>query len=163
MEPERAKDDLDLEKLVVNLAGLSDQEIEQKGRDLFNRLYMTTNQRGIHKAHDGEAVYFWKRRFDHAFYEPTNWRESGTKTVIAKARVARIKWIAEMIAGKVPDSECWLIPEPGNPSKRLYVSFAKGYLVWLEPYNEGWKFSTAYNARREKIRTYTKRMGAKRI
>ncbi|HEX8071767.1 MAG TPA: hypothetical protein VF546_17585 [Pyrinomonadaceae bacterium] len=159
MEAKRVRGTQDLDRLLVKLDGLSDLEIEQKGRDLYNRLYMTSNQSGVFQAHDGEKVYFWKRRFNHAFFV------SPQKLKIDKARVERIKWIAEFIAGNEPSSECWLIPEPGNPTKRLYASFARGYLVWLErrATTDDWKFSTAYNARGEKIRSYVKRKGAKRI
>jgi hypothetical protein len=69
-----------------------------------------------------------------------------------------------MIAGNVADSECWHIPQEDGSTQRLYASFTKGYVVWLEPRdNGGWTFSTAYNVEREKIRVYVKIRGTKKI
>ncbi len=164
MEAKRVRAE-QLHRLLVKLDGLSDEEITQKGRDLYNRIYMTSNRSGVLQAHDGNDVYFWKPRFDHAFSENMKGETSEETRKIAKARVARIRWIAQFISGHVPESECWLIPEPGNPTKRAYLSFGKGYIVWLEagPTDDSWEFSTAYNARSEQIRDYTKRKGARRI
>jgi hypothetical protein len=153
---------INLDHLLVELGGLGEQEIEELGRSIYEELYITSGARGIHQTHDQEEVYFWKDRFEHAFFSPQNWRVSGRKIVIDKARVARVRWIGVLIAGEVPNTECWSVKNAGRPDNRIYASFAKGYIAWLEARDAGgWKFSTAYNAEAGQIRKYLR--GGQRI
>jgi hypothetical protein len=155
---------MNLQNLLLNLDGLSDEEVEKLGSDTYKEVYITERTRGIIEAHDGDQVFFWSGRFSHAFYKATNWQTYNTqKNSIDRARVASMRWIKEFLSGNVPNSECWSIPNDGKPDKRLYASFAVGYVVWLEPRedDDGWTFSTAYHAPSSTIRGYVKQKGAK--
>lgn len=165
MKPEKGvSPKVNLDKLLLDLSGLNDQEVEALGRRLYQELYLTSGKYGIHNAHDGDKIYFREDRFKHAFETAKEWRLSSNKDVIDKSRIVRIKWIKEFIEGNVTNTECWAIPISARALKRLYTSFAKGYVVWLLPRNEGgWKFSTAYNAENSQIRNYIRVKGARRI
>ena len=113
--------------------------------------------------HDGERVIFHENRFDHAFFTSTRIEQyPDLKDRLDDSRVARLRWIGEVIAGRVPQSACWEVigrhGRPGIPN-RLYVVYSH-YVVWLEPRDADkavpWKFSTAYQANPKYIRDKTK-------
>jgi hypothetical protein len=148
----------DLTPLLLDLTGLDDTAIEALGIKTYNDLYLQTAQRGIHKAHDGESVYFYKNvGTGHALHKTI----SQNKDTICPLRVERVKWIKEFICGNVADSECWLVPDKRGFDKRLYASFRHGYVIWLSPRDDGgWNFKSAYPASTETIRRYVKTPGA---
>lgn len=155
---------MNLNGLLLNLEGLSDEEVEKLGRDTYKEVYINAKTHGIIEAHDSRQVFFWSGRFSHAFYKASNWRaHEYAKNSIDRSRVASMRWIKEFVTGNVPNSECWSIPNGGKPDKRLYASFAVGYVVWLEPRedDDGWTFSTAYSAPSPTIRGYVRQKGAK--
>ena len=69
-----------------------------------------------------------------------------------------LRWIAPLIRGEVPGSECWEVPSPTGrrrPPNRLYIIWDERYVVWLEPREKvGWKFSSAYEKTSGTIRDY---------
>jgi hypothetical protein len=147
---------VDLKSLLLNFGNMTTAQIKELGAKLYNQIYITSQRRGIHKTHDGEECYFWFDRFDHAFHEDK------AKTVLDKGRVARIRWIGEVIAGNVALFECWLIDQTPRPENRLYVVWGENYVVWLEQRDAGgWKFSSAYPAERDQIIGYIE--GGERI
>ena len=71
------------------------------------------------------------------------------KDRIALDRIARVRWIKEVLAGNVPGTECWHVrPQSGrnHPLDRLYVLWEYHYVVWLHPKMDGngWRFSSAF-------------------
>jgi hypothetical protein len=141
--------EVDLKSLLLNLDGMAVADASELGAKLYDQIYITSPRRGIHKTHDGEDVYFWFDRFTHAFHNDK------AKTVLDKGRVARIRWIKEIVEGNAPEFECWLINKAPRPDNRLYIVWGENYVVWLEPREAGgWKFSTAYPAEREQIKIY---------
>jgi hypothetical protein len=150
---------MDLNDLIVSIDGLESAEIEDIARRLYGEIYVTSGRYGICKAHDGESVYFWEDRFEHAFYTSSNRiRYPDRKDRLDLERVKRIRWIKEIIAGRIPGTACWLTPSPsggGRPLNRLYVLLSDSYVIWLEPrHSGGWKFSTAYKARLKDVQRY---------
>jgi hypothetical protein len=152
----------DLRELLLDMKDLSDEDLEQTAKDLYSECFLQNAINGIHRLHDGDSVIFKKARFQHAFYLAANWQESRVKTGIDIRRVERMKWILPMLGCDAPNVECWLVPSDGV-IKRVYVCFALGYLIWLEPGDrEGqWSFSSAYTNKAAAIREYLK--GGKRI
>ena len=130
--------------------------IEDLGRRVYERYYVG----GSHTTHDGQRVIFFSDRFDHAFFRCDDFiRTAGVKNEIDQYRVERIHWIAALINGELPDSECHRMPSKrdGKPDKRLYILNSECYVVWLEPLRHGgWKFSSAYKPRGHQIKQYRK-------
>jgi hypothetical protein len=145
--------------LLEPLEGLSDEEIEERGERLYRELYLNRGRVGVHRAHDGEVVLFHEDRFEHAFFGTQQWRwHPERKETVDRERVRRIRWIGEVISGRVEGSEClegvWHLGREAR-RKRMYVVWDENYVVWLEPRRQGgWKFSTAYVASKELIRKY---------
>ncbi len=150
---------MDLKSWLVDISKLELDEIDVLGRRLYNSIYITSEYYGEKRTHDGECVFFWKDRFEHAFYTSSNRaKHPDLKDKLAVERIERIKWIEKVIAGEVPGSACYKVQSKGgsktNPN-RLYVISEEKYVVWLEPRNDGgWKFSTAYTAQTEEFRRY---------
>ncbi len=63
---------MDLSDLTVSVDGLEIVEIEDIARRLYKEIYVTSGRYGICNTHDGEQVYFWEDRFEHAFYTSSN-------------------------------------------------------------------------------------------
>jgi hypothetical protein len=150
---------MDLSKLLTAVAGMSVEDVEKLGRKLYRELYLNQGIRGVHATHDGEKVLFWEDRFDHAFFTSSDRaRHPLWKDKLAIERVERIRWIGELVAGRVPGFECWEVPGPGGrfaDPNRLYVIWSLRYVAWLEPRNAGdWKFSSAYTAQIADVRRY---------
>ena len=156
---------MDLNSLLISTNGLSINDIEKMARDLYKDLYLFPNKKhGIMQAHDNEEVYFAENRFKHAFYSTNDKPQefSISKDKLAIERIERIRWIRELIAGKVTNSECWEINQPSRPISRLYIAWSVSYIVWLEdPNGTGFEFSTAYPASAPYIRKRCK--GNKKI
>lgn len=147
---------IDLDSLLLDLTGLDDAGIEAMGRESYINACIDAEGRGVRLTHDGQDVEFWESRFEHAFFTGRD------KTVIEGRRVARIKWICEIIGGRAPNSDCWEVTE--NLAKRFYRVVGKGYIIWLEKYRaECWTFSTAYIAQIPHLHKQTRGHGAKRI
>lgn len=151
---------MDLTSLLLRLDALDTAQIEQLGRDWYHQLYITTapGRYGVLQAHDGQDVIFWADRFEHAFFTSSDRaRYPNRKDKLAEDRIARVRWIGEVIAGQVPGSACWEGASPQGrlgQDNRLYVVSSERYVVWLEPTKRGWKFSTAYPAWPVDIRRY---------
>lgn len=157
---------MDLDSLLLNLGGMAAHQIEAHAIGEYVRLYINAGNYGRHTAHDGTEVVFWKDRFEHAFKTSSNRaRYAYLKDILAIDRIERMQWIGAVIAGKVPDSECWEVAGEGNrrhPPNRLYIVWPKLYVVWLEPRKEsGWKFASAYSPSTADIRRYIR--GARKI
>lgn len=139
----------DLNRLILDLSGLTDEEIERCGRDYYAESMLDNAYRGIRFTHDEIEVKFWERRFEHGCFI------SPDKVRIDRARVARLPWILPLIAGNIPDSECWIVPNQDRPDNRLYLELPKNFFVWLEPRANGeWKYSTHYTGTRQDLRFY---------
>jgi hypothetical protein len=144
----------DLKSLLVKLGNRDAAAVERTGRRLYHQIYITSARYGKHKTHDGEDIYFWPDRFDHAFYKKKS-KASRRKEMIDNGRVERLRWIKEIVTGNVPHFECWLVDQTPRPENRLYIVSDELYVVWLEQRDAGgWKFSTAYPAPREAIEGY---------
>ncbi|HEV56629.1 MAG TPA: hypothetical protein ENN87_03920 [Phycisphaerales bacterium] len=146
-----------LQTLLLNIEDLSDAEAEK----LASRAYLEdytdydthSGRRGERVTHDNQSVVFYEDRFEHAFFTTADKvNRPFNKSQFVRDRASRVRWIGEIIAGKLPGSECWLVYQ-GNVLKRLYVHWDECYVVWLEPTKTGkWKFSSAYTTSRADIR-----------
>lgn len=146
-----------LSSLLLDLTDLSDQEAEDLAFQEYVSHYLNhKTQKGMVGeilTHDGMSVVFAEWRFEHAFftsaYKTTRQYNKGQ---FDRKRAERIRWIAPVIKGEIPDTEFCHIPNPRRRDKsgkimmqRLYVLWEENYLVWLEPSEtHGWWFSTAY-------------------
>lgn len=154
----------DLDSLLVDIKGFDDEYVRQLGLTLFKEIYLTDGELGVHKTHDGEDVIFRADQFDHAFFRVSQWKTSGVKDVIDRVRVARIRWIKELIAGNVANSACWALPISRTTYRRLYCCAPRGHVVWLIPRSGGgWKFKSAHSAEPSQIHGYTKERKSKRL
>jgi hypothetical protein len=145
---------VDLDSLLIPTLFLTGKSIEDRGRELYLEHYCGVK----HTTHDGHDVKFFSDRFDHAFFRSADAAGGGKKVEIDAERVKRIMWIRELISGKIPGSECILLPsdKPKQPARRLYVINSEMYVVWLEPIKSGWKFSSAYKPLAFQIKKYRK-------
>lgn len=92
---------MDLNDLTVSINGLEIAEIEDLARRLYREIYVTSGRYGVFEAHDGESVYFWEDRFEHAFYTSSNRiRYPDRKDRLDLERVKRMRWIKEIIRGE---------------------------------------------------------------
>ncbi len=158
---------VNLTDLRLDLAALSDVEIEAEGEKLFRTEFITRNSRsGVLTTHDGVEVKFFADRYYHAFHTSHNRAHQGfAKDKVARDRIERIRWIKPIIENRAANVECWevplKVPEEGLrcfPGKRAYVVWQHGYIVWLEPLRAGgFKFSTAYVLPAAEISRYTNR------
>ena len=151
---------MSLDELRLDLAGKAPEEAFEEGRKLFIQLYVEPFPGGL-QLPDGHVVRFHKDRYDHAFRSSheRSWH-AYSKAKVALDRIERIRWIGEMLQGRVPDAQCALVPpKPPHPDphrwQRIYVSWQHLYVVWLQPVREGeWRFSSAYTAPAADIRRY---------
>jgi hypothetical protein len=147
---------VDLEELLVRTDGLSPQQVENIAHHYYEA-YVS----GVPMTHDGQRVWFFSNRFQHAF-QRDNTRKGGNKNEIDLNRVQRVRWIGEVIAGNVAASVCRLVPDARDPrrgSSRLYMVDPECYVVWLTPrQNGGWTFSTAFKAFTYQMKKY-RRLG----
>lgn len=133
-----------LEELVVRTDGMPSFQAEKIAAAIYEE-YVT----GTPMTHDGQRVWFFSNRFQHAFWRDNSYR-GGEKNEIDFNRVQRARWIGEVIGGNVAGTVCRLVPNDGNPergSSRLYMVEPECYVVWLLPRTDGtWTFSTAFKA-----------------
>lgn len=159
-------DPVDPEDLLLDLSGKTDDEAASFGERQYRELYLQRGRTGSLQAHDGEIVIFFEDRYHHAFHTSHNRaKHAYSKAKVATDRIERLAWVGPMIEGRFPDFECWevplKVPEEGFrcfPGKRLYVSWSRGYLIWLEPLRKGgFKFSSCYCVPSGDIARYIKR------
>ena len=159
-------DAVDPEDLLLDLSGKTDDEAAAFGERQYRELYLQRGRTGSLQTHDGELVLFFEDRYHHAFHTSNNRaKHAYSKAKVASDRIERLAWIGPMIEGRFPDFECWevplKVPEEGQrnfPGKRLYVSWAHCYLVWLNIRNNGgYIFSTAYCCHQKDIARYIQR------
>lgn len=149
-----------LSDLLVSIEGMDLEAMAIMGRDLYRELYLHQGHFGLHETHDRQVLIFHADRFDHAFYTTSDRIcHPERKDVLRQGSIARIRWIAELVAGRVPGSACFEVPSPTGrcrPPNRLYAVYETPYVVWLEPrMRGGWKFATAYPLSIEEIRKYS--------
>lgn len=156
---------VNLDSLRINVKGIDFPEVERIGREIYGQLYLHSPTQGVLKTHDGYSVFFFADSFDYGFFTRSQWRTSSLKDIIDRARVERVKWIREFIAGTVSNSQCWEIPVGQGAKKRLYLSTAVGYVVWLNPRRDGksWSFKTAYSADPPRIWEYTREVKGSKL
>ncbi len=148
---------MELHTLLLPLEGLSEQEAEAEGRRLFALLYTNSAFSGTMDLHGGGTASFFVDRWEKHASRTSSDRAKHpyAKDKIALERIARVRWIKEILAGTVPGTECWHVrPESGrnHPLDRLYVHWEYGYVVWLHPrMNGGWRFSSAFPAPKPEI------------
>ena len=138
-----------LEELLINLDGLSDDAAEARGQALYEEIYLTEHHAGYIQDAKGETIVFHRDRYQHAFRTASNRsRNPYGKDKVARDRIERIKWILEVIQGRVSGTECFMVrPESGrlHPLDRLILVADPAFIVWLWPMQDGrWKFSSAY-------------------
>ncbi len=101
---------------------------------------------------------FFEDRFEHAFFTTSDrYRHEFAKDVLARDRVACVRWIGPILRGEVPNTQCWesLKCSGIERKKRLCIASAELYVIWLDARSDGsWRFSTAYVARAEQARNY---------
>jgi len=161
---------VDPKSLLVNLNSLTDKESEDMVRSIYEKEYLNkeTHQGriGVLKTHDDEDVIFKENQFRHAFYKSKNRTLfPDDKSVFDRDRAARIRWIHGVIKAEFETVECWDCPGYGvnGPRRRLYVSWAEEYVVWLITRGAGgFRFETAYCAPARYIREKYVR-GSRRI
>ena len=132
-------------------------EVEALGAKLYSDIFLDTARDGRKPMHDGGEARFYPRTFKHAFFKSPGDYE------IDNRRVARIRWVLPMSAGKIPGSQCWEMIQD-DMLKRAYLCFSLGYIVWLKKRDDGcWCFLTAYNAPAKTLRWYLEKYAADQI
>jgi hypothetical protein len=125
----------DLFDLMVSLDGLSPEEVEARGRELYARQYLNHGHYGIHATHDGETLVFHKSQFDHAFFTTSDRLcHPERKDVVRRASIERILWIEQLVSGNVPGSACFEVPSPTGRRRlpnRLYAVYKQPLLFGL--------------------------------
>jgi len=151
---------MNLNEYLLSFSGKNAAEAEKLGIGIYRQYYLDNGKAfGVRKNHADEVVMFFEDRFEHAFWTSSNRaRYPDKKDVIALDRLERIQWIYLVISGRVPGVECWHVPSitgRRRPPNCLYIVWEEGYVVWLEPRNNGgWRFSSAYVTGRADIRRY---------
>ncbi|MBK1789859.1 hypothetical protein [Persicirhabdus sediminis] len=156
---------------IFDFSAYSDEQVYDEGLRIYKEDYLESGRRsGDITSHDGLSVRFFEDRYHHAFNTSKDRKRSEfSKNKVDRKRVERIDWIKIIIEGRGLKTECWevplRVPEEGSrpfPGKRAYVSWAQGYIIWLEPLRSGgFKFSTAYCVSRQQLSHYLK--NAKKI
>jgi hypothetical protein len=138
-----------LDDLLISLAATLDDDLLA----FAFRIYRDELVHGTILDHEGVRVSFHEDRFGHAFFEK-KLDERGNEMLIksrdipSRPRIERIRWIAAMVSGRTPGTECWM-----KFGRRAYVYWSNPYIVWVTPKRDGgWKFSTAYPTNAKYIR-----------
>ena len=103
---------------------------------------------------------FYTDRFEHAFFTSSDWAQHPDwKDKLDVDRIARINWVWEIIAGRVPGVECWEVDRQDGrlyPKMRVYLTWSPVYIVWLDELKDGFrfKFSSAYPSVPKHLRKY---------
>jgi hypothetical protein len=151
---------LNLNALLLPLEGLSEEQADAEGRRVFAELYTGSGFSGTMGLHGGGTATFFMDRWEKHASRTSSDRAKYpyAKDKIALDRIARVKWIKEILAGSVPGTECWHVrPQSGrnHPLDRLYVHWEYGYVVWLQPRMDGgWRFSSAFPAVKPEIKRF---------
>jgi hypothetical protein len=154
--------DADLHSILLDIDTLSDEEAYEYGEQQFQALFLGTNSVGQLELPDDPPVFFYKDRYYHAFRSSADRAKNPySKAKIARDRIERIRWIKEILLRTVPGTECWHVkPQSGrnHPLDRLYVHWDYGYVIWLQPRQDGqgWRFSSAYPVPKSEIGRYTR-------
>lgn len=155
--------DGELEKLLLPIAGFEDVQLERIGEQWYTKYCVEPGRAGEILTRDAENVYFYPDKYHHAFHtSPDRARQAYSKAKLARDRIERMRWIRALIAGELPNSECWLVPPDGQrffPRKLLFILWSEFYVVWLEPKanRRGHNFTTAYVTDRRHIMRYLER------
>jgi hypothetical protein len=152
---------LKLRERLLAVDGLDAACLEQKGRELYEELYLDTNGYGIRQTHDCQTLLFYANQFDHAFFTSSDRLcHPERKDILRPGSIERIRWIDGIVNGYVEGSACFEVPSPTGrfrPPNRLYAVYCHPFVVWLEPRKEsGWKFASAYPCSIEEIHKYTR-------
>ena len=153
---------MDLNTLLLPLDGLSEEEAYAQGCREFGALYTASGFFGKMELHGGGDVAFFMDRWEKHASKTSSDRAKHpyAKDKIALDRIARVRWIGEILAGHVLGTECWHVrPQSGrnHPLDRLYVHWEYGYVVWLIPRKDGgWRFSSAFPAPKGEIADFTR-------
>lgn len=153
----------DLQKLLLNLGGMNDVQVEAAGRTAFNALCDESHQKQSLVTHDGIAVFFYRNRFEHAFFTSSDRaRHRDLKDKLATDRIERVHWIREFISGNVDGVECWQVERLDGklaPPIRVYLTWTPPYIVWLDEVDGGfrYRYSTAYPVAPSDLRRYCKK------
>lgn len=127
---------MDLDALLLDLSNIPDDGL----RNYALKIYVKELEGCQIVDHEGNRVFFFSDRFDHAFYEKKDWKLIKKRDAPSRQRVERIRWIPHILGGLVPGTECW-----DKPASRAYVCWRRPYIIWLSPRQRGdWRFSTAY-------------------
>ena len=151
----------DLQKMRLDLSGLTDTEIEARGLEEFSRNYLKNGRAGMLNLCKGGIALFHPDRYCHAFRKSADRiGHPESKSAVAVERVERILWIKEVLEGRVTGTQCWRVVSrtPGKGPGRLFVVCRECYVVWLDPRSgssDKWNFSSAYPATRNDIKRYT--------
>lgn len=149
---------MDLASILLDLSGLDDTEAAELGRSEYKSIYTPQGYRGTLTAYDGSEVVFFEDRFEHAFFTTSDrYRREFAKDLLARDRVARVRWIGPILKGEVSNTQCWeSLRSPGDDrTQRLCVASVELFVIWLEARSDGaWRFSTAYLARGPQVRNY---------
>ena len=96
---------VDLNALLVDLSGLDEASVEMEGRRIWEEVYLDRGNPKALPSHDGQDVLFFPDAFDHAFFSsPERSMRPYRKDRVAVERVRRIRWIRELIAGRLSPS-----------------------------------------------------------
>jgi len=154
---------MDLAVLLLPFGHMPESERHRLAWQVYEETYLNVQGKpiGVHDAHDGQRVIFHATTFKTAFYkvgDPKN--HPKVKDALDITRIQRMKWIAPIIAGKVPNTHCFEVLMPGFPHpKRLYLQKDESYMIWLEPRQDPsrgeWRFSSAYLASPKHIMSKT--------
>jgi hypothetical protein len=140
-----------LRELLVAVDGIPPQQLIAQGKRLYDLHCVQPARLGAVLTHDGQPLFIYPDDFDHAFYTAaTAARRGFAKDVIDPDRVARVRWIAPVVSGRIDGTACYRVCEWGSfrkppPEKRLYVVREERYVIWLLPRGRGgFRFKTAY-------------------
>ena|SRR5258706_8687554 len=137
-------DPVDLDALLIRTDNMTSTHAAELAREHYEGLYVSK----VILTHDGQRVWFFSNRFEHAFQRDSKC-QGGPKDAIDFNRVQRVLWIGEVIQGNVSGSTCRSMPDKDSRRRdsRLYMIDSECYVVWLSPRGtDEWIFSTAYKA-----------------
>jgi hypothetical protein len=150
---------MDLNSLKLDVSDKSQEEILEEATSLFHEEFFKGDEnRGSFIMQSNQTVYFFRDRFEHAFFTSSNRsRHPAAKDKLALDRVERLLWIKPVLMGLVEGTECWQVTATNDRRlQRLYIVVHDAYVIWLESRKDGaWKFSSAYCAGRSDIQRYT--------
>ncbi len=152
----------ELDRLLIDLAGKTDAEIEGIGWEAYRQICDESHKSRSVLTHDGRVVMFYEDRFEHAFFTSSNRaRYPNGKDKLAADRIARIHWIREFIACRIAGVECWETDRLDGqlyPKMRIYLNWNPVHVVWLDELSDGFrfKFSSAYGPQTGDLRRYCK-------